>query len=244
MDLSKQLDAIFGNKTFSTVISLILALYAGLAAPALPNSVILFFDTWFGKILFMFLIGYVASRNVQVALMIAVAFVITLHIANKRATELFVNRETFESVMEQFEIHQGVKKALCDWVKTLDEVSSPKRTEVEMKDSADALKEYTDFLVKQDANITVDLIMEVAQSKDIVGKKVSDLCKEVVDTTATTSPTDTTTMPTDTTMPADTPSNGSESFTGYEYFQNPSADVVPADNLDGRTDKLYAPVDF
>ena len=43
------------NKTFTVVISLILVLYAGLAAPALPNQVILFFDTMVGKILFLFL---------------------------------------------------------------------------------------------------------------------------------------------------------------------------------------------
>jgi hypothetical protein len=231
MNISKQLDVIFGNKTFSTVVSLLLALYAGLAAPALPNSVVLFFDTWFGKIFFMFLIGYVASKNVQVALMIAVAFVITLHIANKRVTELFVNRETFESVMEQFEIHEGVKKALCDWVKTLDEVSSPKRSEVEIKDSATALREYSDFLVKQDANITPELIMEVAESKDLSGKKVSDICKEV-DTAPST------------TVPTDSSSKTAESFSGNEYFENMVNDVVPADNLDGRTDKMYAPVDF
>ena len=41
-----------------------------------------------------------ASRNIQVALMIAVAFVVTLHVANQRTTEQYINfmaRERFYS---------------------------------------------------------------------------------------------------------------------------------------------------
>ena len=104
-DLGKRLDSVLENKTTSLVISLVLCLYAGLAAPALPNSVIKFFDTMLGKVIFLFLIGFMASRNVQVALMIAVAYVVTLHIANKRATEEYINflrNEQFENYYELF----------------------------------------------------------------------------------------------------------------------------------------------
>ena len=83
------------NKNVTTVLSLLLALYAGLAAPALPNVVIKFFDTFVGKVLFIFLIAYVASRNFQVAIMLAVAFVVTLNVANKRYAEQFANLERF-----------------------------------------------------------------------------------------------------------------------------------------------------
>ena len=100
MDSLQNINLLLDHPKFSTVSSLILALYAGMAAPALPNSVILFFDTIPGKILFLFLIGFMASRNIQVALMIAVAFVITLHVANQRTTEKYINfmaRERFNS---------------------------------------------------------------------------------------------------------------------------------------------------
>lgn len=94
------IDNTLNNKTFSVVVSLILVLYAGLAAPALPNQVIQFFDTMLGKVLFLFLIGFVASRNVQVALMVAVAYVVTLHIATQRSTENFINKnvENFNNI--------------------------------------------------------------------------------------------------------------------------------------------------
>ncbi len=95
--LSKLSKMILDNKTVTIVISLLLAIYAGLAAPALPNSVILFFDTWYGKILFMFLIAFVASHNVQIALMVAVVFFVILHLATQLEVEHFMSRrENFE----------------------------------------------------------------------------------------------------------------------------------------------------
>merc|ERR1711907_771065 len=70
-----------------------------------------------GKVLFLFLIGFVASRNVQVALMIAVAYVVTLHIANKRATEEYIDflkRERFMNYYELFDSKADNIKALTD----------------------------------------------------------------------------------------------------------------------------------
>ena len=95
----KTVTNVLENKNVTAVVSLLLALYAGLAAPALPNVVIKFFDTFIGKVLFIFLIAFVASRNVQVAIMLAVAFVVTLNVANKRYAESFMNLERFDSPM-------------------------------------------------------------------------------------------------------------------------------------------------
>jgi hypothetical protein len=91
-DLSKML---LDNKTLTIVLSMLIVLYSALAAPALPNSVILFFDTWYGKLLFMFLIAFVASHNVQVALVIAILFLILLNMATKLEVEKF-KMERFE----------------------------------------------------------------------------------------------------------------------------------------------------
>lgn len=67
------------NPYISGVISLFIALYAVLIAPGLPNKVLAFFDTIFGRLFFLFLVAYVASEgNVQVSVMIAVALAITL----------------------------------------------------------------------------------------------------------------------------------------------------------------------
>ncbi len=45
------------NPTVKTIVTLILALYAGGAAPALPNFVIRFFDSIIGRMIFTFLIS-------------------------------------------------------------------------------------------------------------------------------------------------------------------------------------------
>ena len=71
--------SILQNPYISGMISLCIALYAVFIAPGLPNKVLGFFDTVFGKLFFLFLVAYVASEgNIQVSIMIAVALAITL----------------------------------------------------------------------------------------------------------------------------------------------------------------------
>jgi hypothetical protein len=98
--LNVQMDSIlkplFENKIFVAAMGVFLAVYAGWLAPALPNSVIGFFDTAVGKLIFIFLIAFVASRNVpnsfQVALIVSVGFLITLSVLNNmKMKEAFVN---------------------------------------------------------------------------------------------------------------------------------------------------------
>ena len=48
---------IFENKTFTTVLSIILGIYSGAVAPALPDKVIQMADTIIGKLVFTFLIS-------------------------------------------------------------------------------------------------------------------------------------------------------------------------------------------
>ena len=54
-NIGDRLDNVLENKTVTLVISLVLVLYAGLAAPALPNSVVKFFDTY-GRKSFIFIL--------------------------------------------------------------------------------------------------------------------------------------------------------------------------------------------
>ena len=112
MEVLDSVNNLLNNQTVVNVITLLLALYAALAAPALPNNVILFFDTLIGKLLLLFLIGYTASQNIQVSLMVAVAFVVTLHVINKRQTEEYINflkRENFISLVQDTEEADSIK---------------------------------------------------------------------------------------------------------------------------------------
>ena len=94
--MGKSADRLLKHKYLNLLVVLLIALYAGMAAPVLPNFIITAVDSTVGKLVFLFLIGYVASKNIQVALMVAVAFVVTLHVANSRATERFISLRTAE----------------------------------------------------------------------------------------------------------------------------------------------------
>jgi hypothetical protein len=114
------------NKMATLIVSLLIVLYSALAAPALPNSVILFFDTWLGKLLFMFLIGFVASHNIQVALVISILFFVILNLATKLEVENFKEqqKEHFEEQKTEQKspdlssvMNNKLKEILCKMVK-------------------------------------------------------------------------------------------------------------------------------
>ena len=123
MDTLERINSLLDDDKFATVTSLVIALYAGMAAPALPDSVVLFFDTVVGKLLFLFLIGFMASRNIRVALMIAVAFVVTLHVVNQRNTEKYFNyrRERFEGGEDDGKNPQESEVTASDFTTNVDE---------------------------------------------------------------------------------------------------------------------------
>ena len=123
MDTLGRINSLLDDEKFATVTSLVIALYAGMAAPALPDSVVLFFDTIVGKLLFLFLIGFMASRNIRVALMIAVAFVVTLHVVNQRNTEKYLNfrRERFEGHKDEGKNPQDSEVNASDFTTNVDE---------------------------------------------------------------------------------------------------------------------------
>ena len=123
MDTLERINSLLDDEKFATVTSLVIALYAGMAAPALPDSVVLFFDTIVGKLLFLFLIGFMASRNIRVALMIAVAFVVTLHVVNQRNTEKYFNfrRERFGGHEDEGKNPQEREVNASDFTTNVDE---------------------------------------------------------------------------------------------------------------------------
>jgi hypothetical protein len=95
-NLDDTIRPLFADKYFLGALALFFALYAGWLAPKLPNSVIYFFDTIPGKLLFIFIIAFVASRRVensfQVALVVSVMFLVTLTVLNKvKMQEAFQN---------------------------------------------------------------------------------------------------------------------------------------------------------
>jgi len=112
-DLSRQVDSflksVYSNKTANAVIGLFLVLYASLAAPKLPKSVAKIFGNKIFKMVFLFLIAYMASRNVSVAIISAVALVVSMqtfsfHQANEKVQQIVEEEATrYEEATEATE---------------------------------------------------------------------------------------------------------------------------------------------
>ena len=86
------LSSIFSDNIASTVITLFLVLYGGLAAPKLPGFVVKLFDNAIFRILVLSLIVYKGNRDPKFAIMIAVAFTVTMNtIAKQQFMEGFAD---------------------------------------------------------------------------------------------------------------------------------------------------------
>ena len=71
------------NPYINTAIKVFLGLYAAFAAPQLPKSLANLMDHTLVRIAFAFVIVFMATRDPSIAILIAVAFIVTLQTANK-----------------------------------------------------------------------------------------------------------------------------------------------------------------
>ena len=230
MNVLDSVNNLLNNETVVNVTTLLLGLYAALAAPALPNNVILFFDTLVGKLLLLFVIGYTASQNIQVSLMVAVAFVVTLHVLNKRQTEEYINflrRENFITLVQDTEEADSVKLESFDGAVNKgverfmqEEKSDELAEEVEVdEEGEDEVNEEGEGEVEVDEEGEVDEEVEVDEEAEVAENFTNSHGLEEVD--------------------IEEFQNIQENFHGrmhkWEHF-----DVKPAANKK----ELFAPVDY
>ena len=90
--VNKGLDFVNKNKILSSVLSMLLVLYAAAAAPKLPTSVVKVFDNSLFKLGFMFMIAYLATKDPSVAIITAIALLVTI--------QTLSSREAAESVVK------------------------------------------------------------------------------------------------------------------------------------------------
>lgn len=81
--IDKILKPLFNDKVTGAVISLIIVLYAGLAAPKLPKSISNLFKDKTFKLIVLFFIAYSASNNASIAIISAVALVVSMQTLSK-----------------------------------------------------------------------------------------------------------------------------------------------------------------
>jgi len=88
--VNNMLDFVNNNKILSSVLGLFLVLYAAMAAPKLPKSVAKIFNNTYFKLGFMFMIGYLATKDPSTAIISAVGLLLTLQtLSSYEAAEKF-----------------------------------------------------------------------------------------------------------------------------------------------------------
>ena len=103
-DLLAQLE----NKYVGTIVSLFLVLYGGLARPALPNFVKQLLANDIFRMLYVFLLAYIAEKNVQVALVCAVVFMVLNGLwADAEVKEAFESLDDEEDFADEEEPDMG-----------------------------------------------------------------------------------------------------------------------------------------
>ena len=79
-----QVTQVLQNPYFSAALTLFLVLYGAMACPDLPDAVVGFFDNAIFRVLVLFLIAFTASKNAQIALLVAVGFTLTMNLLSER----------------------------------------------------------------------------------------------------------------------------------------------------------------
>jgi hypothetical protein len=85
--VNKNLGWIHTNKYVLPVLSLFLGVYVALARPTLPNFVVKLFENPVFRLVMISYIIYRGNKDPQLSLMIASAFLITMHMINKQKVE-------------------------------------------------------------------------------------------------------------------------------------------------------------
>lgn len=94
-DVDSVLKPLFTDKVSGAVLSLIIVLYAGLAAPKLPKVVSNLFKSKIFKLIILIIIAYTASKNSSIAIITAVALVVSMQTLSKQ--------EQTEKVVQEIE---------------------------------------------------------------------------------------------------------------------------------------------
>ncbi len=112
--VNKGLNFVNQNKILSSVLGMLLVLYAAAAAPKLPKSVVKIFDNSLFKLGYMFLIAYIATKNPSVAIITAVALLVTIQtLSSREAAESAVKGAEAESISKSKAIGEAQMKQIA-----------------------------------------------------------------------------------------------------------------------------------
>ena len=92
--VNKNLGWVHTNKYVLPVLSLFLGVYVALARPVLPNFIVKLFENPVFRLVMISYIIYRGNVDPQLSLMIAAAFLITMHMINKQKVENLASTTT------------------------------------------------------------------------------------------------------------------------------------------------------
>ena len=130
------------NEYLSTALSLILILYAGLAAPKLPEYIARLFDNPLFKLLVFFLVAYSAKKNPTVAIIAAIGVMISLHTLNRyKVNKQMINMVKQEEHLSEVEMigeeetngAQGERELVVEEEAAMGEEQVPEEALVELQ---------------------------------------------------------------------------------------------------------------
>ena len=99
------------NPYASTILTVVLALYAAMAAPRLPPKMAELLDNPIVKVLFIFLLGWTANKNPSVALIAAIALMITMHTISRYQIDKRV-MDIIRGTQMEIRKHVGMKNTV------------------------------------------------------------------------------------------------------------------------------------
>ena len=120
------LKSVFSNKYGSSIITLFLVIYGGLAAPTLPKFMVKLFENPVFKILILSLIVYTGNKDPKLAIIVAIVFTVTLNTINdQKFLENF--SDDIEPMTSDYENISSVEDCMSaggDWDETNKKCSS------------------------------------------------------------------------------------------------------------------------
>lgn len=101
----KPLNNFLRNEYVTAVVALFVVLYASNVAPKVPQVISDLFSNPIFRVFVLFLVAYISNKNPSVALLVSIAFVVTLNVINRQeAEEGFLDViDTFNTGVERFQ---------------------------------------------------------------------------------------------------------------------------------------------
>ena len=164
-------DKFLKNKTICIVLKIFLVLYAGLFAPKLPKQIMDILKHPISKTVVALLVVYLATKDMMLAILCAVVFILTIKLSNK-----LDKKENFQDQTQSLiDLNNLVKKDNEEKFKELNEVlnKSNERHEknfLEIKDNIKSMTKTTDNRLKKLKKSQLKMIEQIKTIKDDLQK--------------------------------------------------------------------------